>query len=85
MSLSFIACHRGWRSPSPNPMWQYITPAFPLSIPPTRQSDASSRMRSEDGWDPLWSEMAHSPTPMHCSSRQMSRRTDPVMVGEGMR
>mmetsp|Transcript_38394 Transcript_38394/g.94369 ORF Transcript_38394/g.94369 Transcript_38394/m.94369 type:complete len:327 (-) Transcript_38394:1638-2618(-) len=76
---------RGPRRPCPSPIWQYMRPALPASIPPTRASIAVSMMVSMLGCDPRWSEIAHSPTPMHCSIRHTSRRTLPVIVGEGRR
>ena len=54
-------------------------------MPPTRASLATAARASVLGCEPRWSEMAISPTPTHCSTRMMSRRTEPVSVGVGTR
>mmetsp|Transcript_26079 Transcript_26079/g.66361 ORF Transcript_26079/g.66361 Transcript_26079/m.66361 type:complete len:246 (-) Transcript_26079:5717-6454(-) len=84
-SDSSTAVRRGDSIPALSPMWQYMMPALPLSIPPTLASTAASMIVCVVGCEPLWSEMEHSPTPMHCSIRQTSRRIEPVRVGAGRR
>mmetsp|Transcript_9746 Transcript_9746/g.22352 ORF Transcript_9746/g.22352 Transcript_9746/m.22352 type:complete len:270 (-) Transcript_9746:3012-3821(-) len=83
ISLSASALRSGASMPAPGPMWQYMRPHLLESIPPTRHSQASLMISCVVGWDPRWSEIAISPTPITCSRRQRSRRTVPVTVGGG--
>mmetsp|Transcript_39403 Transcript_39403/g.80712 ORF Transcript_39403/g.80712 Transcript_39403/m.80712 type:complete len:228 (+) Transcript_39403:140-823(+) len=52
MSVSFTHFHSGASKPFPGPMWQYMTPALPLSIPPTLHSAAVSAMILVSGCEP---------------------------------